>query len=98
MILSCYYVDQLTLAEIGRMLREHESTVSRQLERLRRALRESVAHTLQCEIPACNGRPAEPALNMPQGELAFEYATEDWPFDLSQGLAASEPAPEPPEE
>src|ERR1700730_1050364 len=55
MILACYYVDQLTLAEIGRMLREHESTVSRQLERMRRALRESVAHALQCELPACNG-------------------------------------------
>jgi RNA polymerase sigma-70 factor len=98
MILSCYYVDQLTLAEIGRMLREHESTVSRQLERLRRALRESVAHALQCEMPACNGRPAEPALDRSQVELAFEYAMEDWPFDLSQALSASEPASEPPEE
>ena len=51
MILACYYVDQLTLAEIGRLLREHESTVSRQLERLRRALRESVTQMLQREIP-----------------------------------------------
>jgi hypothetical protein len=31
-------------------------------------------------------------------ELAFEYAMEDWPFDLSQALSASEPASEPPEE
>src|SRR4029077_3598437 len=83
MILSCYYVDQLTLAEIGRMLREHESTVSRQLERLRRALRESVTQALQRETPARNGRPAEPALDVAQVELAFEYAVEDWPFDLS---------------
>ena len=36
MLLACYYVDQLTLAEIGRTLGEHESTVSRQLERTRR--------------------------------------------------------------
>jgi RNA polymerase sigma-70 factor len=98
MILACYYVDQLTLAEIGRLLREHESTVSRQLERMRRALREGVTQALQCEIPACNGRPAQPALDVAQVELAFEYAVEDWPFDLSQALSASEPVGDPPEE
>jgi len=98
MILSCYYVDQLTLAEIGRMLREHESTVSRQLERMRRALRENVTQTLRREAPACNGRPAEPALDTAQVNLAFECAMEDWPFDLSQALSGSELAVEPPEE
>ena len=92
MILACYYVDQLTLAEIGRLLREHESTVSRHLERLRRALREGVTQALRRETPACNGRPAEPALDVAQVELAFEYAVEDWPFDLSQTLSASEQA------
>jgi RNA polymerase sigma-70 factor, ECF subfamily len=98
MILACYYVDQLTLAEIGRLLREHESTVSRQLERLRRALREGVTQALRRETPACNGRPAELALDVAQVELAFEYAVEDWPFDLSQALSASEPAGDAPEE
>src|ERR1700686_2434684 len=72
MILACYYVDRITLAEIGRLLREHESTVSRQLERIRRALRDSVKQMLQREIPACDGRPAEPALRMAQVELTFE--------------------------
>jgi RNA polymerase sigma-70 factor len=91
MILACYYVDQLTLAEIGRLLGEHESTVSRQLERLRRALREKVTETLQSETPACNGRPAEPPLDAAQVELAFEYAQGDWPFDLSRALSPSEP-------
>ena len=98
MILACYYVDHLTLAEIGRVLREHESTVSRQLERMRRALRERVTQALQREIPACNGRPAESALDAAQVELAFEYAVEDWPFDLSQALSASESAADPTEE
>jgi RNA polymerase sigma-70 factor len=98
MILACYYVDRLTLAEIGRVVREHESTVSRQLERMRRALRERVTQALQREMPACNGRPAEPALDVAQVELALEYAVEDWPFDLSQALSASEPAADPPEE
>jgi RNA polymerase sigma-70 factor len=94
LLLACYYVDQLTLAEIGRLLREHESTVSRHLERLRGALREGVTQALRRETPACNGRPAEPALDAAQVELAFEYAVEDWPFDLSQALSASEPPEE----
>jgi RNA polymerase sigma-70 factor, ECF subfamily len=98
MILACYYVDQLTLAEIGRMLREHESTVSRQLERMRRALREGVTQALQRDMPACNGRPAEPALDAAQVELAFEYALEDWPFDLSRALSAADTAADPPQE
>jgi RNA polymerase sigma-70 factor len=98
MILACYYVDQLTLAEIGRILREHESTVSRQLERMRGALREGVTQALRHEMPANNGRPAEPALDMAQVELAFEYAVEDWPFDLSQALSASGPATDPSED
>ena len=98
LILASYYVDQLTLAEIGRLLHEHESTVSRQLERLRRALRETVTQALQREIPASNGRPAEAALDMAQTELAFEYAMQDWPFDLSVALSAGKPAAEPPED
>jgi RNA polymerase sigma-70 factor len=98
MILACYYVDQLSLAEIGRILREHESTVSRQLERMRGALREGVTQALRHEMPANNGRPAEPALDMGQVELAFEYAVEDWPFDLSQALSASGPATDPSED
>ncbi len=98
MILACYYVDQLTLAEIGRLLREHESTVSRQLERMRRALREGVTNELRRETPASNGRPAEPALDMAQVELAFDYAVEDWPFDLSRALSAPDATADPQEE
>ncbi len=97
LILACYYVDRLTLEEIGGMLREHESTVSRQLERMRRALRESVTHALQRATPAANGRPAEAALDAAQVELAFEYAVEDWAFDLSQALSASPKEADPPE-
>jgi len=99
MILACYYVDQLTLAEIGRNLRVHESTVSRQLDRTRRTLRESVTRALQQEIPASNGRRAEPGLDAAQIELAFEYAQQDWPFDLSAALSLRATTQnEPPEE
>ena len=45
--LSCYYVQDLTLAETGRVLAEHEATVSRQLARSRKTLRESVEQELR---------------------------------------------------
>ena len=98
MVLAYYYTDALTLAEIGRILGEHESTISRQLDRVRRALRESVTQKLQSKAPAFNGRQAEPALDAAQVEVAFEYAVEDWPFDLSRALSAGESRREPPEE
>lgn len=44
--LRSYYVSQLTLAEIGRITGEHEATVSRQLARTRRWLREEVERHL----------------------------------------------------
>ena len=94
MILASYYVDQLTLAEIGRVLREHESTVSRQIERIRRVLRERVTEFLRKEFPASDGRKAEPPLDPAQVKLALEYAVEDWPFDLSQALSAAEASAE----
>lgn len=47
--LACYYVQQLTLAEIGRALGEHEATVSRQLARTRRAIRSDVERELRTE-------------------------------------------------
>ena len=99
-LLACYYVDQLTLAEIGRTLGEHESTVSRQLGRIRRELREAVTQTLLRGTPAQDGPGAEPGLDEAQVELAFEYALGDWPFDLSRALSkreAAEAAIDPPE-
>ena len=97
MLLACYYVDQLTLAEIGRTLGEHESTVSRQLDRIRRELREAVTQTLSRGAPARDGRGPEPGLDEAQVELAFEYALSDWPFDLSRALSKGEAAVDPPE-
>jgi RNA polymerase sigma factor (sigma-70 family) len=39
---GCYYVQQMTLAEIGRALGEHEATVSRHLTRTRRLIRDAI--------------------------------------------------------
>ena len=47
--LSLYYVRDLTLAEIGRLLREHEGTVSRHLSRTRKDLRAAMEVRLRDE-------------------------------------------------
>jgi len=47
--LGCYYAQGLTLAETGRILREHEATVSRQLARTRQAIRGDVERRLRDE-------------------------------------------------
>ena len=48
--LACYYVQSLTLAEIGRLTKEHEATVSRHLTRTRRLIREDVERRLRDEL------------------------------------------------
>ena len=45
--LACYYAQELTLAQIGRALGEHEATVSRQLAKARKTVRADVEHQLR---------------------------------------------------
>ncbi|HYE87231.1 MAG TPA: sigma factor-like helix-turn-helix DNA-binding protein, partial [Vicinamibacterales bacterium] len=45
--LACYYAQQMTLAQIAKLTREHEATVSRQLARVRRDIRRDVEARLQ---------------------------------------------------
>jgi len=83
--LACYYVDDRTLAEIGKLLGEHEATVSRKLERTRRDVRAQVEAWLRdtkkwkdAQVRAC-----------------LECAAGEWPFDLREHLkagGANEPA------
>jgi RNA polymerase sigma-70 factor (ECF subfamily) len=47
--LRCYYAQDLTLAQIGRMLGESEATVSRSLAKSRRTIREQVERRLREE-------------------------------------------------
>jgi len=79
--LAYYYVQELTLAQIGRLLGEHEATVSRKLERTRRDLRKQVERALR--DPRDSG-----GLSEAQIRLCFEYALEEWPFDLTSALSA----------
>jgi RNA polymerase sigma-70 factor, ECF subfamily len=78
--LAYYYVEGLTLAEIGRLVGEHEATVSRKLERTRREIRKRVEGALR----------QEKKLSAAELQLCYEYAQEEWPFDLTRALSPGE--------
>ena len=83
--LRFYYADQQTLAHIGRELGEHESSVSRNLDRIRRELRASVETALRSgQFQSQNGTYPQPALSDEQIALCFEYAAEDAPLNFDQ--------------
>jgi RNA polymerase sigma factor (sigma-70 family) len=86
--LISYYLKDLTLAEIGKAMNEHEATVSRKLERIRQELKERVVAILKSGCTARNGQASQPGLDDAQIQLCFEYATEAWPFDFSHLLEA----------
>ncbi len=77
--LAYYYVDDRTLAEIGRLLGEHEATASRKLERTRRDIRRSVESALRLDKKFSDE----------QLRLCFQYAAGQWPFDLTASLRHS---------
>ena len=78
--LAYYYVEGLTLAQIGKLTAEHEATVSRKLERTRREVRKQVDAALR----------REKKLNDAQLQRCYDYAREEWPFDLTRALSARE--------
>jgi len=89
--LISYYMKELTLAEIGKAMNEHEATVSRKLERIRFELKEQVVKILRAGCAPENGRTSQPGLDDAQIQLCFEYAIEGWPFDLSRLLDSVPP-------
>ena len=71
--LACYYAQDLTLAQTGRVLKEHEATVSRQLAKTRQVLRREVERRLR----------DDDQLEAAQIEQCFAYVAEDpGPMDL----------------
>lgn len=74
--LSCYYVQELTLAETGQILGEHEATVSRRLAKIRRGIRGSVERQL---VGVFHWSQAEV-------ELCYRYVTEESDVDLTRLL------------
>jgi RNA polymerase sigma-70 factor, ECF subfamily len=78
--LALYYVQQLTLAEAGRILKEHEATVSRQLTRTRALLRKEVEAQLRLE-----------GLGEEEVERCFSSVVADaGPLDLGAMLGSAE--------
>ena len=78
--LGCYYAQSLTLAETGRVLREHEATVSRQLARTRQFIRRQVEQWLRDEGGLNDSAIAE----------CFASASEDaGPIDLDRMFTAA---------
>ena len=82
--LRLYYAEEQTLAEIGRKFGEHESSVSRNLERIRRQLRHDVEEVLRKGRSGANGVSSEPGLSEAEISLCFEYAAEEVPIDFAK--------------
>jgi RNA polymerase sigma-70 factor (ECF subfamily) len=80
-ILAAYYLDERTLAEIGRMLGFHEATASRKLDRITKALRKSVQETL-----------LKRGLSRRQVEEALETDVRDLNVNVEKALAQERPA------
>ena len=76
--LGYYHTQGMTLALIGRLLDEHEATVSRRLARARRTIRATLERAL-----------AEEGLTAVEIQSCFEHAVEHWPFDLTAELQAA---------
>jgi RNA polymerase sigma-70 factor (ECF subfamily) len=77
--LRCYYAQEMTLAQIGRVTREHEATVSRQLARTRKAVRADAERRLRDEhrftsdeIAECFSSISEDAGTLDLGDLLSE--------------------------
>ena len=93
LLLAMYYLDQQTLAQIARMGGVHEATVSRQLERIRRELRESVESALAAPADADapqNGTVGRQGLSAAEIALCLQYAVEDGCFDVNEALSIKE--------
>jgi len=82
-VLSAYYLDGRTLAEIARMLGVHESTISRKLDKLAKSLRKQIVAGL-----------ARRGMSRRQAEEALQTDVRDLQLDIRRSLT-QESAPGP---
>lgn len=80
MILSAYYLDGRTLAEIACILGVHESTISRKLDKLAKSLRKQIVTGL-----------ARRGMSRRQAEEALEIDVRDLQVDIRRSLAQESP-------
>jgi RNA polymerase sigma-70 factor (ECF subfamily) len=82
MVLSAYYLDGRTLAEIARMLGVHESTISRKLDKLAKSLRKQIVAAL-----------TQRGMSRRQAEEALDVDVRDLQVDIRRSLAQESPGP-----
>jgi len=80
-VLSAYYLDGRTLAEIARMLGVHESTISRKLDKLAKSLRKQIVAAL-----------TKRGMSRRQAEEALEADVRDLQVDIRRSLTQETPA------
>ena len=81
-VLSAYYLDGRTLAQIARMLGVHESTISRKIDKLAKSLRKQIAAAL-----------VRGGMSRRQAEEALEVDVRDLQVDIRRALAQETPPP-----
>lgn len=91
LLISLYYVEELTLAQIARLRAIHEATASRHLDRIRRQIRVAVEHSLATGGTQHEGT-LRKGLSPAEIQLCFTYAVGDWAFDLVSTLSAAQNA------
>ena len=82
--LELYYAREKTLAEVGRLLGEHESSVSRNLDRARKELRAKVEENLRTGASADGDSAALSPMSDAEIAACFQYASENAPIDFRQ--------------
>jgi len=83
--LGCYYAEGLTLAQTGRLLHEHEATVSRHLARTRKAIRTAVESRLRGQAGFSNAEITQ---------CFADIAEDPGPLDLERLLEDARKEPE----
>jgi RNA polymerase sigma-70 factor (ECF subfamily) len=81
LVLSSYYLDGRTLAEVARMLGVHESTISRKVDKLAKALRKKILAGMMRQGMARR-----------QAEEALEVDVRDLQVNIRRSLAQESPA------
>lgn len=80
MVLSAYFLDGRTLAEIARMLGVHESTISRKVDKLAKSVRKQILAGL-----------SRRGLSRRQAEEALQVDVRDLQLDIRRSLAQESP-------
>ncbi len=76
LVLAAYYLDGRTLAEIGRMLGVHESTISRKVDKLARSLRKKILAAM-----------VQQGMARREAEEAMDVDVRDLQLDIRRSLA-----------